>query len=98
MPTNNLKQINSAKNLLKKHPGLVHSEAKKVSSHTQRQDNDWIINTIMIEGHDTPFRFKRKKAYQNLKGAQVNLTYYPCTENLAGIEFEIMNVVRIRKS
>lgn len=98
MQSNNRKQINSAKNLLNKHPGLVHSEEKKVTSHIQRQDNDWILNTLMIEGFDTPFRFKRKKAYQNLKGAQVNLTYYPSIENLAGIEFEIMNVVRIRKA
>lgn len=98
MPPNNLKQKNSAKNLLNKHPGLVHSEERKVTSHTQRQDNEWILNTLMIEGFDTPFRFKRKKAYQNLKGALVNLTYYPSIENLAGIEFEIMNVVRIRKA
>ena len=98
MPPNNLKQKNSAKNLLKKHPGLVHSEAKKVSSHTQRQDGEWLINTLMLEGHDAPFRFKRKKTYQNLKGAQVNLTYYPSIEKLAGIEFEVMNVVRIRKT
>ncbi len=98
MPTNNLKQINTAKNLLQKHPKLIHSDSKKVVSHTQRQDGEWILNTIMIEGYETPFRFKRKKAYQNLKGAQVNLTYYPSIENLAGIEFEIMNVVRVRKA
>tara|TARA_R110001592_G_scaffold272481_2_gene539263 strand:- start:9269 stop:9562 length:294 start_codon:yes stop_codon:yes gene_type:complete len=95
---NNLKQINTAKNLLQKHPKLIHSEGKKVISHKQRQNDEWIINTVMIEGHDTPFRFKRKKAYQNLKGAQVNLTYYPIIEKLAGLEFEIMNVVRIRKA
>ena len=98
MTPNNLKQKNTAKNLLQKHPKLIHSDSKKVSSHTQRQDKEWIINTIMLEGYDTPFRFKRKKAYQNLKGAQVNLTYYPITENLAGMEFEIMNVVRVRKA
>jgi hypothetical protein len=98
MPANNLKQKNTAKNLLKKHPNLVHSEDKKVASHTQRQDGEWIINTIVLEGHDTPFRFKRKQPYQNLKGARINLTYYPSMESLAGIEFEIMNVVRIRKA
>lgn len=98
MSSNNLKHTNTAKNLLNKHPGLVHSEEKKVSSHTQRQENEWIINTVMIQGYEAPFRFKRKKPYQNLKGAQVNLTYYPSIETLAGIEFEIMNVVRIRKS
>lgn len=98
MSSNNLKQNNTAKNLLSKHPGLVHSEDKKVASHTQRQEDEWIINTIMIEGYDTPFRFKRQKPYQNLKGAKINLTYYPIIEKLAGMEFEIMNVVRIRKA
>lgn len=98
MQSNHAKKDNSAKNLLKKHPNLTHSEAKKVSSHTQRSDDEWIINTIMLEGYDTPFRFKRKKPYQNLKGAQVNLTFYPSTENVAGMPFEVMNVVRIRKT
>ncbi|MFV1872063.1 MAG: hypothetical protein ACMZ64_01880 [Oleiphilus sp.] len=71
---------------------------KKVLSHTQRESGEWIINTIMIQGCDSPFRFKRKKAYQNLKGARVNLTYYPEVQSLAGIDFEVMNVVRIRKA
>tara|TARA_R110001592_G_scaffold177076_2_gene417250 strand:+ start:53683 stop:53976 length:294 start_codon:yes stop_codon:yes gene_type:complete len=95
---NNLKHKNTAKDLLQKHPKLIHSDSKKVISHTQRQDDEWIINTLMIEGYEIPFRFKRKKAYQNLKGAQVNLTYYPIIEKLAGMDFEIMNVVRIRKT
>ena len=98
MTTNNLKQLNTSKNLLQKHQKLIHSDSKKVASHTQRQDDEWIINTVMIEGYDTPFRFKRKKAYQNLKGAQVNLTYYASIEKLAGMEFEVMNIVRIRKA
>jgi len=98
MPSNNLKHKSTAKELLKKHPTLIHSENKKVTSHTQRQEDEWIINTVMLEGFNTPFRFKRKKAYQNLNGARVNLTYYPEIENLAGIEFEVMNVVRIRKA
>lgn len=98
MPTHNLKQSSTAKNLLQKHPKLIHSDSKKVNSHTQRQDEEWIINTVMIEGCDAPFRFKRKKAYQNLKGAQVNITYYPIIEKMAGMEFEVMSVVRIRKA
>lgn len=80
---------------LDEHPELVQSEDVKVTSHVQRKDGDWIINTIMIEGHDVPFRYKRKKQYKNLEGARVNLTYYPCTESVAGIDFEVMNVVRI---
>lgn len=96
MTSNNIKQKNTTKNLLSKHTQLTHSENRKVCSHTQRPDGDWIINTVMLEGSDTPFRFKRQKNYQNLKGARVNVTYYPQIEKLAGIDFEIMNVVRIR--
>lgn len=68
----------------------------KVSSHVQRFADDWIINTIMIEGYDVPFKYKRKRAYKDLKGQRVNLTYYPGKEIIAGIEFEIMHVVRIK--
>ncbi|MFD2231029.1 hypothetical protein [Alkalimarinus sediminis] len=82
--------------LLKKNQNLTHSEMQKVVSHVQRDDDDWIINTVMIEGCDVPFKFKRKKQYKNLKGARVNLTYYPSSEKVAGIPFEIMNVVRIK--
>lgn len=82
--------------LLKKHAGLVHSTDMKVASHVQRQEGDWIINTVMIEGYDVPFRFKRKKAYRNVKGARVNLTYYPDRINVAGFDMEIMHVVRIK--
>lgn len=82
--------------LLKKHPGLVHSDAKKVVSHVQRDTHDWIINTLMIEGCEVPFRFKRKKPYKNVQGRQVNLTYYPTSEIIAGMEMEVMHVVRIK--
>jgi len=84
--------------LLEKNPQLVHSEMKKVVSHVQRQTDEWMINTVMIEGCETPFRFKRKKNYQNLKGALVNLTYYSSTEKLAGMDIEVMNVVRIKRA
>ena len=52
----------------------------------------------MLEHYSVPFRFKRKKPYKNLKGSYVNLTYYPAIETVAGIEVEVMNVVRIRIS
>ena len=87
-----------ANKLIKKHQNLSHSMDKKVVSHVQREEDDWLINTVMIENCDTPFQFKRKKAYQNLKGARVNLTYYPEVKEVAGMHFEIMKVVRIRIS
>lgn len=84
--------------LLKKHPRLTHSETMKVSSHVQRKVDDRILNTLMIEGYDVPFKYKRNRLYKNLKGARVNLTYYPDTEMVAGLEFEIMKVVRLKLS
>jgi hypothetical protein len=78
------------------HPGLTHSEEMKVSSHVQREKEEWIINTLMIEGYDVPFKYRRKKQYQDLKGARVNLTYYPDTETIAGIPMEVMTVVSIK--
>ena len=84
--------------LLKKHHELIHSDMVKVTSHVQRKekDSDWIINTIMIEGWDVPFRFKRKKQFKNVKGARVNLTYYRGIENIGGMEMEVMTVVRVK--
>ena len=82
--------------LLKKHHELVHSEMLKVVSHVQRPAGDWILNTIMVEGYEVPFRYKRKKAYKNIKGARVNLTYYPVVETVGGIKMEVMKVVRIK--
>jgi hypothetical protein len=87
---------NEVDKLLNRHKLLVHSERKRVISHVQRKDRSWIINTVMLEDYSVPFRFKRKKSYKNLKGMFVNLTYYPNTKTIAGIEVEIMNVVRIR--
>ena len=88
--------------LLKTHQKLVHTENQKVVSHVQRDIKidgvDWSLNTVMIDGYDVPFKFKRKQAYKNLKGSRVNLTYYRVMESIAGIEMEVMNVVRIKKS
>ena len=93
MPFN---KSSTPENLVKKHQELVHSDHLTVISHVQREQGDWFVNTLMIEGCDAPFRYKRKKAYKNIKGQRVNLTYYPTTENVSGLDFEIMNVVRIR--
>lgn len=82
--------------LLRKHRQLVHSDMLKVTSHVQRTEADWIVNTLMIEGCTVPFKFKRKRTYRNIEGQRVNLTYYADSETVAGLEFEVMNVVRIR--
>jgi hypothetical protein len=82
--------------LLAKHKNLVHSEMLKVTSHVQREADEWIINTLMVEGCEVPFKYKRKKKYKNISGQRVNLTYYPDTESVAGIEMEVMTVVRIK--
>lgn len=82
--------------LLKRHRQLVHSDMLKVVSHVQRESGDWIVNTLMVEGCSVPFRFKRKQPYRDIRGQRVNLTYYPGSETVGGLEFEVMNVVRIR--
>ena len=82
--------------LIKKHQELTHSEAVRVISHVQRDKAEWILNTVMIEDCEVPFKFKRKQQYKNLKGARVNITYYPTVEVVAGLDFDIMNVVRIK--
>jgi len=84
--------------LLKKNENLNQLDAVKVTSHVQRESGEWIKNTLMLEGYDVPFKYNRKKQYRTLKGALVNLTYYPQSELVAGMEFEYMKVVRIRRS
>ena len=84
--------------LLKRHEELNQSDNQKVTSHVQQAAGDWILNTLMIEGYEVPFRYKRTKKYKSLQGARVNLTYYPTTDSVAGIDFEVMKVVRIRRS
>ncbi|MCP3670265.1 MAG: hypothetical protein GY814_07505 [Gammaproteobacteria bacterium] len=82
--------------LLKKHEKLVQSDMRKVLSHVQRVEGDWFLNTLMIDGCDAPFKYKRKQRYKTLTGQRVNMTYYPVIEEVAGIEFEVMKVVRVR--
>ena len=84
--------------LVKKHESLTHSDAVKVVSHVQRDKAEWVLNTVMIKDCEVPFKYKRKQQYKSLKGAVVNITYYPSTEVVAGMDFEIMNVVRIKRS
>ncbi len=89
---------NSAQKLVKKHDKLVHSEHMKVTSHVQRECDEWIVNTLMLDKVDVPFKYKRKKLYQSLQGQRVNLTYYPEIECIAGFDIEVMSVVRIKVS
>ena len=85
------------KKLIEKNQKLTHSELVRVVSHTQREQDEWIIHSVLIEDCNVPFKFKRKGKYQNLKGARVNITYYPTEEIVAGISFEVMKVVRIKR-
>ena len=85
------------KKLVEKNQNLTHSELMKVTSHVQREQGEWVLHTVMVEGCDVPFKFKRQGNYQNLKGARVNMTYYPEMETVVGMDFEVMKVVRIKK-
>ena len=82
--------------LLKEHEKLVHTEQIKVTSHIQREQDEWFFNTLMLEGIDVAFKYKRKKQYKSLQGQQVNITYYPDVESVAGFEIEIMRAVRVK--
>ncbi len=82
--------------LLKKHRRLMQLDAQKVVSHVQREEGEWLVNTLMLEGREVPFTYRRKKRYKSLQGQRVNLTYYADTNTVAGIDFEVMRVVRIR--
>ena len=90
--------MNTVNKLLGKHRQLNQSDNMKVGSHVQREQGEWIINTLMIEGYDVPFKYKRKKRYKSVQGQRVNLTYYHTSEKVAGIEMEVMKVVRIKVS
>jgi len=87
--------MKSLKNYLADNEKLIHSTMKKVESHGQREAGKWFHNTVLIEGYDVPFKYKRQKKYRCLKGARVDLIYYPSTEQIAGMDFEVMNIVKI---
>ena len=90
--------MSDVKKLLKKHGELNQLDNVRVESHVQRGQDEWVINTVLLEGYDVPFKYKRNKPYKSLRGARVNLTFYPDTESIAGMDLEVMNVVRIRRS
>lgn len=85
--------------LIAQHNALIHSENKLVISHTQREiSGELFQNTLMIEGCDSPFKYRRPKKYKPLTGQKVNLTFYPASEMIAGASFEVMQVVRLRRN
>lgn len=84
--------------LLEKNRQLNQLDMARVVSHVQREKDGWVLNTVMLDGYDVPFRYSRKKIYRSLQGARVNLTYYPQLEQVAGLDIEIMKVVRIRQA
>lgn len=85
--------------LLKKHTELIHSDNMKIVTHTQREKDGWFINSIMLENCEVPFKYKRKQRYKALtKGQRVNLTYYRSQEEISGLQFDMMNVIRIKIS
>ncbi len=84
--------------LLQKNAQLNHLDSVKVVSHVQRQAGDWYVNTLMLEGYEVRFKYNRKKKYRSLEGGPVNITYYPQTEQIAGMDIEVMKVVRVRRS
>lgn len=90
--------MKSIKKYLQANEKLIHSTMKKVESHVQRQVDNWIHNTVLLEGYEVPFKYKRQKKYRSLKGARVDVIYYPSVEQVAGMDFEVMNIVKINIS
>jgi len=84
--------------LLEKNRRLNQLDMARVASHVQRKKDGWVLNTIMLEGYDVPFKYSRKKLYQSLQGARINLTYYPQLEQVAGLDIEVMKVVRLKRA
>jgi hypothetical protein len=84
--------------LLEKNRQLNQLDMARVVSHVQREKDGWVLNTVMLDGYDVPFKYSRKKLYRSLHGARVNLTYYPQLEQVAGLDVEIMKIVRIRQA
>lgn len=84
--------------LLERNPRLNQLNMARVVSHVQRENGGWVLNTIMLAGYDVPFKYRRKRLYRSLKGARINLTYYPQSEQVAGMDIEVMKVVRLKRA
>lgn len=81
---------------LQKHNQQIHCELMQVTSHVQRFNGEYMLNTLTMDGYDCPFKYSRKDKYRNLKGKRVDLSFYPSIEVIAGFEVEIMKVVHIK--
>ncbi|WP_028865958.1 hypothetical protein [Psychromonas aquimarina] len=79
-----------------KHRQLLHCKLMQVTSHVQRFNGECMLNTLMMDGYDCPFKYCREYKYRNLKGKRVDLSYYPAVEVIAGFEVDIMKVVQIK--
>ena len=90
--------MKSIKKFLAENDKLIHATMQKISSHVQRRKGEWVFNTVLIEGQEVPFKYKRQKDYKSLQGASVDMVYYPDTETIAGMDFEVMKVVKINIS
>ncbi len=91
-------KVRKTKKWLAENDHLIHATMQKVSSHVQRDEGEWVLNTITIEGQDVPFKYKRQRRYKSLKGARVDIVYYPDKEVIARMTFEYMKVVKIALS
>lgn len=90
--------MKTIKKFLSENEQLTHSTMQKVESHVQRRAGDWIFNTVLVKNQDVPFKYKRHKMYKSLKGARVDIIYYPSVEIVAKMKFEVMKVVKINLS
>lgn len=86
----------SAEITLQQDNQLVHCQLMQVTSHVQRFNGECILNTLMVDGYNCPFKYCRKYKYQSLTGKQVDLAYYPTVEVIAGLEVDIMKVVQVK--
>ena len=50
--------MSEVKKLLKNHGQLNQLDNVKVQNHVQRDKDDWVINTIMLDGYDVPFKYR----------------------------------------
>ena len=65
--------------------------------HLPTGSQDCIKSAILHAiAYDVPLRYRCEPFYKSIKGQRVNLAYYPSSETADGVEFEVMNVVRIK--
>lgn len=90
-------KVKTTKQLLAENDQLVHATMQTVRSHVQRREGDWILNTVMLEGQEVPYKYKRRKKHPSLRGARVDVIFYPDVEVIARMQFDCMRVIRIQR-